>query len=89
MIGYCAALGSFKPYSAIGAKGPGYILTGVKLAIEPRWTGVLILNDRVMCPFGTLKKHDYFIPGQGILAEIKNFELRFIVPVDALKLKAT
>ncbi|CAF3656372.1 unnamed protein product [Fusarium graminearum] len=83
-------IGSFKPHTAMTAEGSTNILAGVKLAVDPRWTGVLILSDRIMRPFKTLKKDSRFVPGEGaLLAEVKNFEPRFVVPEGALKLKAT
>ncbi|KAM0554150.1 hypothetical protein ACHAPJ_006949 [Fusarium lateritium] len=67
--------GAIKPHTAYGAEGPGNILAAIKTAATPGWSGVVILmNDKIMLPHGTLKKNNYFEPGpESLLGGVTNF----------------
>lgn len=50
-------VGSMKPHTAPGAGGAGDILAAVNTVLYPHWRGVgMLTNDKVMRPFGTLKR---------------------------------
>ncbi|KAF4964627.1 hypothetical protein FSARC_7469 [Fusarium sarcochroum] len=67
--------GAIKPHTAYGAEGPGNILAAIKTATTPGWSGVVILmNNKIMLPHGTLKKKNCFEPGPGsLLGDVTNF----------------
>ncbi|KAI8710407.1 Asparaginase [Fusarium sp. LHS14.1] len=74
--------GAIKPHTAIGADGPGNIVAAVNTATTTGWSSmghevVIVIQDKVMAPWGTKKENSLFLPGPrsllGGIVDLKPF----------------
>jgi L-asparaginase len=71
--------GAILPHKAIGADGPGNILAAVRTAATKGWSSeghevVIVIQNKIMAPWGTKKENNEFLPGpRSLLGDIKDF----------------
>ncbi|RSL71139.1 hypothetical protein CEP54_001525 [Fusarium duplospermum] len=71
--------GARLPHTAISADGPGNMLAAVRTAAASGWSSegqevVIVIENKIMAPWGTKKENNQFLPGPGsLLGEIKDF----------------
>lgn len=72
--------GAIRPHTAYSADGPGNIIAAVKTAATAGWSSegqevVIVIQDKIMAPWGTKKENNRFLPGpRSLLGDIKDFE---------------
>lgn len=72
--------GAIKPHTAIGADGPGNIVAAVNTATTTGWSSmghevIIVIQDKVMAPWGTKKENNLFLPGpRSLLGDIVDFK---------------
>ncbi|RSL47974.1 hypothetical protein CEP54_013140 [Fusarium duplospermum] len=72
--------GAILPNTAPSADGPGHIVAAVKTAAATGWSSegrevVIVMQDKIMAPWGTKKENNRFLPGpRSLLGHILNFE---------------
>ncbi|RSL43412.1 hypothetical protein CEP54_015093 [Fusarium duplospermum] len=72
--------GAIKPHTAISADGPGNIVAAVNTAATTGWISkghevVIIIQDKIMAPWGTKKENNLFLPGpRSLLGDIVDFK---------------
>ncbi|KAI8710786.1 Asparaginase [Fusarium sp. LHS14.1] len=71
--------GAILPHGAFGADGPGNILAAVRTAATKSWSSeghevVIVIQNKIMAPWGTKKENNEFKPGpRSLLGDIKDF----------------
>ncbi|RSL81994.1 hypothetical protein CDV31_016977 [Fusarium ambrosium] len=70
--------GAILPHTAVSADGPGNILAAVRTAAAKGWSSkghevVIVIQNKIMAPWGTKKEENQFLPGPGsLLGEIED-----------------
>ncbi|RTE75466.1 hypothetical protein BHE90_010078 [Fusarium euwallaceae] len=71
-------IGAILPHTAVSADGPGNILAAVRTAAAKGWSSkghevVIVIQNKIMAPWGTKKENNQFLPGpRSLLGEIED-----------------